>query len=227
MSTGISGTTLEFEGERVIALPSGALWWHGRSLLAVSDLHFGKAVRLARRGGPLLPPYEVEETLARLDADIARTEAKIVVCLGDSFDDMQAASELNAAHREWLARLQAGRRWVWITGNHDPAPIEFAGTHVETFYEPPLVFRHIATIGPKTRGEVSGHFHPKARVSVQGRGLSRPCFLHDEKRLILPAYGTYTGGLRTDNSPLDRIMSPDARAILTGTPMVTVPMPRG
>lgn len=225
----MSNETIEFEfgEESLTALASGALWWHGRQLLVVSDLHLGKSERMARHGGALLPPYEVEDTLARLDADISATRARVVICLGDSFDDMDAALGLSDAHRQWLARLQAGRRWVWIAGNHDPAPLEFGGTHLETFYEPPLVFRHIATPrGGGARGEVSGHYHPKAGVSVQGRAITRPCFLVDRSRLILPAYGTYTGGLRSEAAVLTELMRPDARAILTGTPMLTVPMPR-
>ena len=146
------------------------------------------------------------------------------MCLGDTFDDMAAAEAMAEEHRDWLHRLMAGRRWVWIAGNHDPAPIEFGGTHLETFYEPPLIFRHIAS--PSGKSEVSGHYHPKARVAVQGRSLSRPCFLRDGNRLILPAYGTYTGGLRSDDSALDGIMGSNAKAILTGTPMVEIPMPR-
>ena len=52
------------------ALPSGALHWRAEALLTVSDLHFGKSERLARRGGSLLPPYETRETLLRLEADL-------------------------------------------------------------------------------------------------------------------------------------------------------------
>ncbi len=219
------GFAFEFGGERLTALPSGALWWHGRNLLAVSDLHLGKSDRMARLGGPLLPPYEIEDTLSRLDADIARSQARIIICLGDSFDDMASIEAMEISHQIWLARLQAGRQWIWIAGNHDPTPIELSGTHVETFYEPPLVFRHMATLGNKTSGEVSGHYHPKAQVTLQGRNLTRPCFLYDTQRLILPAFGTYTGGLRTQSAPLQALMSQDARAILTGTPMVTIPMP--
>ena len=217
----------EFASEQLTALPSGALWWHGRQVLVVSDLHLGKSERIARRGGSLLPPYEVEDTLTRLDADITRTGARVIVCLGDSFDDMAAAEAMHESHRSWLSRMQAGRRWVWITGNHDPAPLEFSGTQIDTFYEPPLIFRHIASQGTHARGEVSGHYHPKANLNIQGRSLSRPCFLYDEHRLILPAYGTYTGGLRSDSAALSQIMDHDAVAILTGTPMVAVPMPRG
>lgn len=220
----MKGFEFEFADARLTALPSGALWWHGRQCLVVSDLHLGKSERIARRGGSLLPPYETTDTLTRLDADITATGARIVVCLGDTFDDMAAAEAMAEEHRTWLNRLMAGRRWVWIAGNHDPAPLDFGGTHLDAFYEPPLIFRHIASTTGKA--EVSGHYHPKARVDLQGRSLSRPCFLRDRNRLILPAYGTYTGGLRSDDSVLSDLMAPAATAILTGAPMVEIPMPR-
>ena len=221
----MEGYAFEFAQAQLTALPSGALWWHGRQCLIVSDLHLGKSERIARRGGSLLPPYETTDTLTRLDHDIMTTGARIVVCLGDTFDDMDTERALSEEHRTWIERLMAGRRWVWIAGNHDPAPLKLGGTHLDAFYEPPLIFRHIAT--GSARGEVSGHYHPKARVVLQGRSLSRPCFLRDEMRLILPAYGTYTGGLPSSDAALTTMMEPRATAILTGTPMVEIPMPRG
>ena len=96
------------------------------------------------------------------------------------------------AERLWITRLQAGRRWVWIEGNHDPGPVDLGGSHLAELPLPPLTFRHIAQGG--ARGEVSGHYHPKASVPARGRSISRPAFLYDSDRLILPAYGTYTGG---------------------------------
>ncbi len=197
-------------------------------MLCVSDLHLGKSERMARRGGgDMLPPYETRDTLARLEADIETTGARSVVCLGDSFDDLDAARGLPEDDSLWLARLMAGRRWVWIEGNHDPpGPVEFGGTHLAELHRPPLSFRHIAR--PGAAGEVSGHYHPpKARVRLRGRSVTRACALVDSDRVILPAYGTYTGGLRSDDAALTRLMRPDARAILTGTtPPHVIPMPR-
>jgi hypothetical protein len=201
------------------ALPSGALWWPSEACLAVSDLHLGRSERYARRAGALLPPYEVEETLARLDLDIAATGARMVICLGDTFDDLQAA-DLGEAHALWLARLMAGRRWVWIEGNHDPGPVALGGEHRVELVLGPLTFRHIALAG--ATGEVSGHYHPKARIA----GQARRCFLTDSARLILPAYGTYTGGLYCDESVLSDLMQPGALAILTGGAARPMPMPR-
>jgi hypothetical protein len=205
---------------RLSARPSGALSWPERRLLCVSDLHLGKSARLARRGGALLPPYDSRETLARLDAEIEATNPALVICLGDSFDDAASLEGLDEADRLWLVRLMAGREWVWIAGNHDAGPLDIQGTHRLEAEVGGLAFRHIAE--PDARHEVSGHYHPKARLA----GRSHPCFLIDAARVILPAFGAYTGGLRSEDPALTALMSVDARAVLCGTSARAIPMPR-
>jgi uncharacterized protein len=211
---------LFFHGETLHLMPSGALHWPARKLLAVSDLHLGKSERLARRGGTLLPPYETQATLEKLDHDLDSTGAETVICLGDSFDDLAAADGLDEPSRLWLTRLMAGRDWTWITGNHDPGPVEIGGSHRARLTLQPFTFRHIAA--PQETAEISGHYHPKARLA----GQSRPCFLADAARLILPAYGVYTGGLRIEDPALTALMAPDALAILTGRQARAIPMRR-
>lgn len=211
---------LFFHGETLHLMPSGALHWPARKMLAVSDLHLGKSERLARRGGTLLPPYETQATLEKLDRDLENTRAEIVICLGDSFDDLAALDGIEEPSRLWLTRLMAGRDWTWITGNHDPGPVEIGGTHRAELKLQPFTFRHIAK--PAERAEISGHYHPKARLA----GQSKPCFLADASRLILPAYGAYTGGLRSDDPVLTNLMAKDALAILTGRKAIALPMPR-
>lgn len=211
---------LFFHGETLHLMTSGALYWPARKMLAVSDLHLGKSERLARRGGTLLPPYETQATLEKLDRDLEATGAETVICLGDSFDDLAALNGLEDSARLWLARLMAGRDWTWITGNHDPGPIEIGGTHRAEHVVRPFTFRHIAEPGEKA--EISGHYHPKARLA----GQSRPCFLADAQRLIMPAYGVYTGGLRSHDAALTALMAKDALAILTGPRVLAIPMPR-
>lgn len=202
------------------ACPSGALYWGAEQALVVSDLHLGKSERIARSGGALLPPYDTIETLTRLTADIEAIRPKTVVCLGDSFDDLKAAESLAPEHHDTLRRLQAGRRWVWIEGNHDPGPVDLGGEHLAELRLGPLTFRHIAK--PECApGEISGHYHPKAKV----RHMSRPCFMRDANRLILPAYGCYTGGLDWTTPVLRTLFAPKAVAYLTGTRVLTVPVP--
>ena len=209
-----------FLGETLTALPSGALHWAAERVLVVSDLHLGKSERIARKGGALLPPYDTVETLSRLATDIAATRPATVICLGDSFDDLAASEALDDGARATIARLQAGRRWLWIEGNHDPGPVDLAGEHLAALCLGPLTFRHIAE-GSADPGEVSGHYHPKAKLSR----TSRPCFMADAGRLILPAYGCYTGGLAWTTPALRRLFAQRAMAYLTGARVLAVPVP--
>jgi DNA ligase-associated metallophosphoesterase len=197
-------------GALLTALPSGALWWRAQRLLCVSDLHLGKSERMARRAGALLPPYEVAETLSKLEADIAAHSPAKVVCLGDSFDDLAAGAGLDEGARLRLTVLQAGREWVWIEGNHDAGPLDLGGMHLAELALGGLMFRHIAAPDLAADcGEVSGHYHPKVRLA--GQGL--PAFLLGAARLILPAFGAYTGGMMADRAPLQGLMGPRARAL--------------
>ena len=202
---------------RLIALPSGALHWPDQSLLTVSDLHFGKSERLARRGGTLLPPYDTRATLERLDRDIDRHAPSRVICLGDSFDDLAAVGGLADIDLLWLTRLMAGRDWTWVEGNHDAGPLELGGSHRADLRVEGVSFRHIASA---ELHEISGHYHPKARLP----GRTAPCFLIDATRVILPAYGAYTGGLWCDHPDLAALMRPDALAVLTGPRCLAMPM---
>ena len=131
---------------------------------------------MARRGGAMLPPYETTDTILRLEADLRTTGATTVVCLGDSFDDLEAERSLPENEKLWLTRLQAGLRWIWIEGNHDPGPVEIAGSHLAELPLPPVVFRHEAKTG--VSGEISGHYHPKARLNLRGSSYVRPCLLY-------------------------------------------------
>ncbi|MGJ8621660.1 MAG: ligase-associated DNA damage response endonuclease PdeM [Yoonia sp.] len=205
-----------FCGTDCVALPSGALFLPDHGVLCVSDLHMGKSERIARRSGVMLPPYQDQDTLQKLQDDIDGTAPQTVICLGDSFDDLTAAQELPEDIRLWLTRMQAGRRWIWIEGNHDPGPIDLGGTHHNAMAVGTLTFRHIAT---RANAEVSGHYHPKHRLA----GRSRPAFLVSQDRMIMPAYGTYTGGLASDSAALRNLFDSAPLAILTGSKAIAVP----
>lgn len=216
--------SITFCGVALHALPSGALWWPDRDCLTVSDLHLGKSERIARQGGSLLPPYEVIDTLGKLQDDLSRTKARTLICLGDSFDDLSASRGLDPDVGGFLTRLMAGIDWNWIEGNHDPGPLELGGAHRREMRLDPLVFRHIAE--DAAEAEVSGHYHPKHRLTAKGRSVSRPCLIFDAHRMVLPAYGTYTGGLRSDDAAISALFPDGATAILTGPRPCAVPVPK-
>ncbi len=210
-------------GADLVLRPSGAVFWPDRGLLCAGDLHLGRSERLAREGGELLPPYETADTLDRLDAEIAALAPRHVICLGDSFDDLAAARNMAGEVLTRIARMAAGRRWTWIAGNHDPGPVEIPGSHLAELRLGLLSFRHQALprIAPGS-GEVSAHFHPKAVLVRRGVRVSRPCFLADDARVVLPAFGTYTGGLNACDAAFDALLGACASAHLTGESVTTV-----
>lgn len=219
----MNGYDFDFADTTLTALGSGAIYWAAQNLLCVSDLHLGKSERRARLGGAALPPYETRDTLTRLETDLRATKAVTVICLGDSFDDPAAAEALLEAEKLWIVRLQAGRKWIWIEGNHDPGTLDLGGTHLAELAIDPLIFRHIAKPGEKR--ELSGHYHPKVTLPTGHRRITRPAFLVDDHRVILPAYGTYTGGLRSNDATLQSLMRRGTLAILTGAAPRPVPLP--
>ena len=206
----------ECAGELLQALPAGALYWPARRLLAVADLHLEKGSSYAMNARKLLPRHDSRQTLAVLSSLVEALQPDVVVCLGDSFHDRSAGERLPEEERAMLRRLTARSRFVWIAGNHDPAPPTADwGEVAEEIGEGPFVFRHEARFGP-ARGEVSGHYHPVAALTVRGRGLRRRCFLTDGHRLILPAFGAYAGGLNARDPAIAQLFPDDYDALIVG-----------
>ena len=170
----------------------GALYWPEERVLVIADLHLEKGSSFATRG-VLLPPYDTAATLERIAALIARFAPHAVIALGDSFHDRKGPARIAPADRAALAGLQRGRDWIWIAGNHDPDPAEgVGGSFGGALAIGALVFRHEPT---GAKGEIAGHLHPVARVAGRGRTVSRRCFASDGARLVMPAFGAFTGGL--------------------------------
>ena len=206
---------LSFAGRAFVALSSGALFWPERRALLVADLHFEKASWFAMRG-QMLPPYDTAATLAELSALTAATGAREVWCLGDSFHDARGCERLSAPDRATLTGLTAAHRWVWITGNHDAGSgrgltDRCGGELMDEAELDGLVLRHEARAADG-RPELSGHFHPKLRLTVRGRRVARRCFVATATKLILPAFGALTGGLDADHPEIVRAVGPAAEA---------------
>jgi len=173
---------------------AGALYWTAEKLLLVADLHLEKGSAFAARG-VLLPPYDTAATLARLARLIERYAPRIVVALGDSFHDGGGFARMPQGCRTALAALQRGRDWIWIAGNHDPDPAAgMGGQFASELALGPLTFRHEPS-HDASDGEIAGHLHPVARVARRGRAVSRRCFASDGRRLVMPAFGAYAGGV--------------------------------
>lgn len=210
--------TISVNGASLLADASGALVWPQRRAVLVADLHLEKGSSFAARGR-LLPPYDTAATLMRLEEVLTRHDAKAVFCLGDSFHDAAAGERLSGADRARITSLTGRCDWTWICGNHDPAPpADWGGKVAEEVTLGPLTLRHQALPFKPHRavGEVSGHFHPKAALRWRHKRITGRCFITDGRRLILPAFGAYTGGLNVLDPAIAGLFPKDFQVLLMG-----------
>jgi hypothetical protein len=192
-------------GRQLLADMSGALYWPEARTLVVADLHLEKGSAIAERGA-FLPPYDTRTTLGRLVHVIERYDPDSVVALGDSLHDTRAGERLDADDIAMVRGLQEGRDWYWVRGNHDPQiPAVLAGHVVDKVEIAGLALRHAPTNGPKS-AEIAGHLHPCARISRHGYSIRRPCFASNGQRLVLPAFGAYTGGLNVLDPAFEAVL---------------------
>ena len=206
---------IEFAGYTIIADISGALYIPDEKILVVADLHFGKGMRLAA-GGALVPPYDLQATLHRLEKLIRSYRPETIVSLGDGFDDLDSLNRLSATDRHHLITITNSTNWIWISGNHDPTPVsEAGGDTMNELKIAKLTLRHEANHDER-EAEISGHFHPKARVTVRGRSQVRRCFVTNGTRTILPAFGSYTGGLDVTDPAISGLFGSSFDALVLG-----------
>jgi hypothetical protein len=203
-----------FGGAELAALPSGALFWPARHALLLADLHLEKASWLAKTSGQMLPPYDSLVTLAAVEAAVAATGAAEVWCLGDSFHDAAGCERLAPEAQARLRALTGATRWTWITGNHDAGLVDHCGgTVVPEQHVDGLVLRHEAD-ARETRPELSGHYHPKLRLTVKGKRVARRCFVVTGSKLVLPAFGALTGGMDADCAAIAKAVGRPAQALV-------------
>ena len=202
-----------FAGETFEATPDGALFWPAQKALLVADLHLEKASWFARLG-QFLPPYDSHATLTALAALVARTGAARLYCLGDSFHDRFGCERLPTDARVLLTDLTARLDWTWIVGNHDPGFADHCGGRIENEVEiAGIVLRHEA-VADDPRPEMSGHYHPKLRLHLKGRQVSRRCFVVSPSKVIFPAFGSLTGGLDAHHPEILRSVGANAAALV-------------
>ena len=187
---------------------SGALYWPGMSTLIVSDLHLEKGSSQAARGR-LVPPYDTRETLIKLAEAIDRFEPKRVIALGDSLHDVGAAHRMSDDDLGVLHMIQENRIWLWVTGNHDPAIApRLGGSVADELVIEGITFRHEPRPGRVTH-EIAGHLHPAAKITKLSHTIRRPCFIGNGRRMIMPAFGAYTGGLNVLDEAFEPIFGAD------------------
>ena len=177
--------------------PSGVAYWPEKKLAVVADLHLSKGAILAS-SGQFLPPYDSEKTLRKLQDSLTEFEVETLIFLGDSFHDTQGEHYLTEESRSIISIFKKTHTLIWIQGNHDTQEQVLGESTYSKYQVPPFIFRHEPS-DPHSLNEgefeFSGHLHPKHTLNIQGRKIRRPCFIETENQLIMPAFGSYTGGI--------------------------------
>ena len=210
-------TTIRLAGASFMPHLSGGLFWPEEDTLIVSDLHLEQGVSLARRGLHV-PPFDTQVTLSELKNLLAETAAKRLVLLGDSFHAPDAHAVLDEESCAELRAVTSIVETIWICGNHDPDPPDgLGGQAVTELTLGPIVLRHIPSPVPHGCVEISGHLHPGASVVSRGRRTHAKCFVTDQRRLIMPAFGAYTGALNVSSRAYDGLFDePEAQVFMLG-----------
>lgn len=205
MKLSIGNTSLELLPDHGVLLEDGTL--------VVSDLHLGKATAFQAKG-LAVPEGDTEADLTRLLNLCAETQAKRLIINGDLFHSPAGIPPKmeNLLHR-WIEKLAIPIELV--IGNHEekfsklpnglsPAKtIDCSGFHLV----------HDPADAPENVPTICGHWHPVARIADGKRtSLRLPCFLLRGDMLVLPSYGTFTGGRIVDVESNDRIfVAPGAK----------------
>jgi DNA ligase-associated metallophosphoesterase len=189
----------------VVLLPGRAALVPAARTLLVSDLHLGKAATFRQAGIPV-PEGSAQRDLARLERLVVEHDIDRLVVLGDLFHARSGCtSAVFAEFAATRARL-AGTRVVLVLGNHDrgvgrlPAALGIDDC-VAALDEPPFHFIHEPATGlaadDRRLFTVAGHLHPTVSLSSKsGDRLTDRCFVMEPDALVLPAFGSFTGGHR-------------------------------
>ncbi len=211
----MSNRTIDFAGHNMILHPSGSIFWPDQATLIVGDLHFEKASWF-HSSGQFLPPYDSNETLKKLETVMSEFFPGRLILLGDVFHDDDALSRMAETDQEHLAKLLKSTETIYVNGNHDrkvTLPSQFSGL---MYTLSGVTFRHMMDTNEQGP-EISAHFHPIAIVKYRGTRIRRACFVHKKNRILLPAFGTLTGGLNVNDPVLKTFQELGTQLYLLGS----------
>jgi uncharacterized protein len=200
--------SIELSGEQVQLLPDRAVVLPRRRTLIVADPHFGKD-DLFRRAGIAVPRGPAVTDLQRLTSMLEAHGCERLVVLGDF---LHAATRTGDSFLHAFAlwrRAHSGVAIEVIAGNHDRRERRekwdgLVGWHASALVEPPFVFAHEPVAHPG--GYVlAGHIHPVLRITARSHKLRVPVFWQRAEYLVLPSFGSFTGGANVSPQPADRL----------------------
>lgn len=184
--------------ESLELLPEKALFWPAQKLLAVTDIHIGKAEGLQAQGIPI-PSGAHQDDLKNLENLIQKTEAERILILGDLIHAKKSWTP--TIHQDLLNffELFKDRKFTLLVGNHEKGSLPQLQTlpleiKEEDLHHGPFTFCHGHKVADKNKFQIQGHVHPVVNVRFGSTRLRLPCFVQEKQSLTLPSFGTLTGG---------------------------------
>lgn len=202
-------TEIVFCGQSLILDAQGCLYYPEEKTLVFSDLHFEKGSYLVSQGNPL-PLYDTLDTLLRVERCIQKYTPETVISLGDSLHDLHALERMHPHDQKFIEKMCSSvQNWHWIIGNHDkhvetlPLFNQFKLSHYVKFQH----FQFLHDYENSDVPQIIGHFHPKASINIGGQVIRGKCFLATQNLIVMPAFGTYTGGLDIHSEAIEKLLN--------------------
>ncbi|CAN5364856.1 ligase-associated DNA damage response endonuclease PdeM [soil metagenome] len=187
---------IQIQNQTFHLLPERAVFWKDTRTLILTDIHLGKSGHFRKSG--IAVPQQVNETnLERMGNLVTSFMPERLFILGDLFH--------SDANREWF-RFEEWRNnfdsldFHLVAGNHDTLHASFydsANVSAHPYYEETgfgFIHDPRKIVSDDSQFIFCGHVHPGVKLSGDGRQtLHLPCFYQTEQRMILPAFGEFTG----------------------------------
>lgn len=183
--------------------------------LVVADLHLGKATAFQARG-LAIPEGDSAADLDRLRTICEQVAATRLLINGDLFHSPAGLTpEIEHLLDSWRASLSIPVQL--IVGNHDRAL-----RRLPTWLDPVasleaagFLLVHDPAEAPPDRPTIAAHWHPVAKIADGRRSSLRlPCFLARGELVVLPAFGSFTGGAVIAPEPGDRFFVAPAERVI-------------
>ena len=191
-----------FANKEFILQKDGSVYWPDKKSLILGDLHLEKSSYFAKLGN-FLPPYDSFETLNKLEKSLNKLNVNKIILLGDIFHDKEGIKRLNKKLLKYLDYICKKFDVIWLVGNHDGIDRPKDAKFCKKYKIDNINFNHKSS--KNTMNELSGHYHPKATLKLFKTKISKPCFLIGKSKIILPAYGSFTGGIDSQDEIFKKI----------------------
>jgi DNA ligase-associated metallophosphoesterase len=201
---------IDLNGEQALLLSQKAVFLTGDKVLLLSDLHIGKSSHF-RREGVAVPSSMYASDLLKLGHLIKQLDPARVFILGDLFhvghnDDVNLLKSWRDAYKDVDMILIKGNHDRIDAGKSSELGIEIVDEYV---LNGKFLLRHVPG-GSLYEGllTVSGHIHPAVRVFGKGRqSATLSCFHLSRHKLVLPAFGEFTGRYIISPDTGDRVFA--------------------